>query len=249
MNVPLAHIIGFSLIAGVGSVTIASVVLMIPQKWRERISPCLLSYAIGTLLGAAFLGLLEQAVARVGFRETAHVFLAGVVIFFVLEKLMVWRHCHESHCETHATTGLLILVGDALHNFIDGVVIASAFSISIPLGLATAVAIIGHEIPQELGDFAVLLDSGYSKAQAYFYNVLSSSTTLVAGVGSYFFLDFVGWLVPYIMALAAASFVYIAVADLVPMLHRRVGLRSLLLQTALILAGLWTIMSMSNQHP
>lgn len=210
--------------------------------------PCMLSYAIGTLLGAAFLGLLNQSTALIGFENTSYSFLAGIVIFFMLEKLLLWRHCHEEHCESHATTGPLILVGDALHNFIDGVVIASAFAVSVPLGFATAIAIIGHEIPQELGDFAVLLESGYSKGQAYFYNVLSSSTTLVAGIGSYYFLSHVTSLVPYVMSLAAASFVYIAVADLVPMLHRRVGFRSLVLQTILILAGIVTIVVVSHHH-
>lgn len=242
----LVYIIFFSLIAGIGSVTFASILLLIPGKWREHVMPCMLSYAIGTLLGAAFLGLFRQSSSQIGFEKAAYALLGGIVIFFMLEKLLLWRHCHEERCESHAATGPLILVGDALHNFIDGVVIASAFAVSVPLGFATAIAIVGHEIPQELGDFAVLLESGYSKGQAYFYNVLSSSTTLVAGIGSYFFMNYISGAIPYVMSIAAASFVYIAVADLVPMLHRRVGFRSLVLQTILILAGIGTIVVVSH---
>lgn len=244
----LTYVVLFSLIAGAGSVSLASIVLMIRQKWRDILMPCLLSYAIGALLGAAFLGLLRESASHIGFTTASYSFLVGIVIFFILEKLLIWRHCHAEHCVSHDISGPLILVGDALHNSIDGVVIASAFATSSTLGFATAVAIIGHEIPQELGDFAVLLESGYSKAKAYLYNMLSSSTTLVAGVTSYFFLAEVRWLLPYVMALAAASFIYIAIADLVPTLHKRVGVRSLLWQTALILICIGTIAIVSQHH-
>jgi zinc and cadmium transporter len=248
MGMALVYIVIFSLLAGIGSVSLASVVLVMPQRWHDILIPCLLSYAIGTLLGAAFLGLLPQSVSAIGLAATSQSLLAGIVVFFILEKLLIWRHCHKEHCEPHSTSGPLILVGDALHNLIDGVVIATAFATSTSLGFATAIAIIGHEIPQELGDFAVLLECGYSKGQAYFYNVLSSSTTLLAGVGTYFFLAHISSVLPYITSLAAASFVYIAIADLVPTLHRRTGLRSMLLQTFLILAGIGTIMTVSHDH-
>jgi zinc and cadmium transporter len=246
MDATLTYIIICCLLSGAGSVLLASFVLIVPQKRRDALMPCLLSYATGTLLGAALLGLFHQSASRIGFREASYSFLAGIVLFFVLEKLLIWRHCHDEQCSSHSASGPLILFGDALHNFIDGVVLASAFSVSHALGLATSIAIIGHEIPQELGDFAVLLESGYSKSKALLYNVLSSTTTLIAGIGSYFFLKETTWVLPYVMSLAAASFVYIAIADLVPTLHRRVGLRSLMVQTALILAGVTTITIVSE---
>ncbi|NUN08937.1 MAG: ZIP family metal transporter [Ignavibacteriaceae bacterium] len=246
MDTPLLLIILFSVISAFGSVSLAGTVLLIPQKTRTTLLPCLLSYAVGTLLGAAFLGMLPQAVNSIGTRQASVYFLIGIVLFFILEKLLLWRHCHEEHCESHGVSGKLILVGDALHNFIDGLVIATAFSSSITLGVATSIAIIGHELPQELGDFAVLLDSGFSKSKALLFNLLSSSTTLIAGIGGYYFLYWISWVQPYIMALAAASFAYIAIADLVPGLHSRTGLKSLVRQTLLIGLGILTIILISH---
>lgn len=167
--------------------------------------------------------------------------LAGMVLFFVLEKLVLWRHCHAAECEVHGAAGPLILIGDAFHNFVDGFVIAAAFLTSFPLGVAAALAVIAHEVPQEVGDFAILLDSGYSKIKAFLWNTLSSLATLPGALIAYFSLGAAEAAVPYILSLSAASFIYIATVDLVPNLHRQVTLAASLRQLALLLTGIGTI--------
>jgi zinc and cadmium transporter len=171
-----------------------------------------------------------------------------MVLFFVLEKLVLWRHCHDSNCEVHGQAAPLILVGDAFHNFVDGVVIAAAFLVSIPLGIATAIAVIAHEVPQEVGDFAILLESGYSRSKALLLNTLSAATTLPGALAAYFWLADTRSLVPYVLALSAASFIYIATADLVPNLHRRVALGDAVRQVALLLLGIGTIALLRVGH-
>ena len=137
-----------------------------------------MSYATGTLLAAAFLAMIPKGLAGAPTVNVSATVLAGIVIFFLMEKIVIWRHCHTAGCEVHGQAGALILLGDALHNFVDGLVIAAAFVTSIPLGMAAAFAVIAHEVPQEVGDFAILLDSGYSRRRAFLLNLLSSFTTL-----------------------------------------------------------------------
>ncbi len=232
----------FSLLGSVGAMGGAALLLAFPDAMRQRLLPCLLSYATGTLLGAAFLGMLPKALEKTPPLVITGTVLAGILVFFILEKLVIWRHCHEGECEVHSHQGgTLILLGDALHNFVDGVVIAAAFLTSVPLGIATALAVIAHEIPQELGDFAILLNSGLSKARAFLYNLVSSLTTLPGMLVGWYWLDEARQAIPYVLAISAASFIYIAVADLVPGLHRRSGLKAVLSQALLILAGIGTI--------
>jgi zinc and cadmium transporter len=225
----------FGLLGSIGAMAGAALLLIFPDAMRQRLLPCLLSYATGTLLGAAFLGMLPKALEKAAPVVVTGTTLAGIVAFFVLEKLIVWRHCHEADCVAHGHEGgALILLGDAFHNFVDGVVIAAAFLTSPALGIATALAVIAHEIPQELGDFAILLASGLSKARAFAYNLVSSLTTLPGVLIGWFWLAEVRQAIPYVLAVSAASFIYIAIADLVPGLHRRAGTRATLLQTLLI---------------
>lgn len=232
----------FALLGSVGALAGAALLLRFPEAVRTRLVPCLVAYATGTLLGAAFLGVIPKSLEQAPALAISGTVLAGIVLFFVLEKLVLWRHCHDADCAVHGHQGgRLILVGDALHNFVDGVVIAATFLISIPVGIATALAVIAHEIPQELGDFAILLASGYSKGKAFLYNLLSSLATLPGVILGWFWLDAMRGAIPYILALSAASFIYIAVADLVPGLHRRTGPRAALLQIALMLGGIATI--------
>lgn len=167
--------------------------------------------------------------------------LAGIVGFFALEKLILWRHCHEDDCEVHGRAGPLILIGDAFHNFVDGVMIAAAFLTSIPLGITSSLAVIAHEIPQEVGDFAILLDNGYTRARAFILNTLSASATLPGGIIAYFWLAETRSAVPYILAISASSFIYIAAADLIPSLHRHRNAGASLRQFLLLLAGIGTI--------
>jgi zinc and cadmium transporter len=232
----------FSLLGSVGAMGGAALLLAFPDAMRQRLLPCLLSYATGTLLGAAFLGMIPQGLTKASPLAISGTVLAGLVGFFILEKLVIWRHCHDEDCEEHGhQAGTLILLGDAFHNFVDGVVIAAAFLTSVPLGIATALAVIAHEIPQELGDFAILLHSGISKTRAFVYNLLSSLTTLPGAIIGWFWLADVREAIPFVLAISAASFIYIAVADLVPSLHRHATLKSSVLQVGLILAGIATI--------
>jgi zinc and cadmium transporter len=237
----LFWIVGFSLLGSVGAVAGAALLLFFPEGIRRSLVPGLVSYATGTLLGAAFLGMIPAGLKQAPAFPVMATVLVGMVLFFVLEKLVLWRHCHESECEVHGRAGPLILIGDAFHNFVDGVVIAAAFLTSIPLGVAASLAVIAHEIPQEVGDFAILLDSGYGRAKALILNALSSTATLPGAVVAYFWLAETREAVPYILALSAASFIYIAAADLIPGLHRQVSAAASLLQFALLLAGIGTI--------
>ena len=244
----LTWIIVFSMLGSVGAIAGAALLLLFQEGTRKTLLPCLLSYAIGTLLGAAFLGMIPNALQQNTALAISGTVLAGIVIFFALEKIIIWRHCHDAECEVHGTAGPLILIGDAFHNFVDGFVIAAAFLTSVPLGIAASLAVIAHEIPQEVGDFAILLDNGYSKSRALILNLLSSLTTLPGAVIAYFFLGATREAVPFILALSAASFIYIAIADLVPSLHRQAGLKPALRQLILVLAGIGTIAVFQLAH-
>jgi zinc and cadmium transporter len=246
----LLYIIIFTLIGGVLSVAAAGLLLLVPENHHPSILPHGVSFALGALLSVAFLDLLPDALMTAGSQHTEILLatvLAGILGFFLLEKLLLWRHCHADRCETHSEehfhqpAGTLIVVGDGIHNFVDGILIAAAFLTDIQLGIITSLAVAAHEIPQEVGDFAILLQSGYGKARALGYNLLSSTATLVGGVLAYFSLESLHEALPYILALAAASFIYIAVADLIPSLHQRTTARAALQQIGLIVAGVIVI--------
>jgi zinc and cadmium transporter len=237
----LLWIIGFAVLGSIGAVAGSALFLFFPERIRKALVPSLVSYATGTLLGAAFLGMIPAGLKQAPAVPVMAAVLAGIVFFFVLEKLVLWRHCHDSECEVHGGGGPLILIGDAFHNFVDGVVIAAAFLTSIPLGITVSLAVIAHEIPQEIGDFAILLDSGYGRTKAILLNGLSASAALPGAVAAYFWLGEAQTAVPYMLALAAASFIYIATADLIPGLHRQMGPVASLRQFILLLAGIATI--------
>ena len=249
----LLWIIGFSLLGGIASVVLASSFLLLSENARTFTVPHLVSFAVGALLGAAFLGLLPHALAHqhaIDPHDIGLTLLLGLLTFFLLEKLVLWRHCHHDHCDGHLpedgqqtqhqnnrAAGTLILVGDAIHNFIDGILIVAAFMTDIHLGIVTALSIAAHEIPQELGDFVILLSSGFTKQKALFYNILSSLGTVIGALLAYFALDGLHHVLPYILVIAAASFIYIAVADLIPGLHNKVKPSETLQQVLLISAG------------
>lgn len=244
----LTWIILFSILGSAGAIAGAALLLLFPEGTRKTLLPCLLSYATGTLLGAAFLGMIPHALQKAVPMQISCTVLAGIVIFFSLEKIVIWRHCHHEKCEVHGAAGPLILIGDAFHNFVDGFVIAAAFLTSIPLGIVASLAVIAHEVPQEVGDFAILLENGYSKTRALTLNMLSSLATLPGAVIAYYFLGATQEAVPYILAISAASFIYIAIADLVPGLHRQTGLKPALKQFILLLAGIGTIALFQFTH-
>lgn len=281
----LNWIIISSFIGAIISVSLASLfALNLKANWV----PMLVSYAIGAMLGAVFLEILPHA-----FEEAANVemvsatLLFGLLLFFVLEKLVIWRHCHGDHCEVHALhseencpdaqtprvdedakyravnqpekqllntqhghhhhehdggrSGMMMMVGDTFHNFIDGILIAAAFMTDVKLGMVTALAIIAHEIPQEVGDFLILLHSGYSKKKALIFNLVSSVATLAGGLTAYYALQTVQEWIPVILAVAASSLLYVAVADLIPGLHKRTEIKATVQQVLLISFGVSTI--------
>jgi zinc and cadmium transporter len=244
----LSLIVVFTTLSGALSALAAGVFLTLGDRPRAAVLPHLVSFATGALLGAAFLGLIPHALDGAGSASTHKVglaLLAGIMLFFVLEKLVLWRHCHDDPCEAHSpshaardhASANLILVGDTFHNVLDGVLVAAAFMTNPHLGIVTALAVFAHEIPQEVGDLAILLHGGYSRARALALNLLSSLTSVVGGVIAYFALQPALGFLPYALAFAAASFIYVAVADLIPGLHRRVDLRASVEQFVFIAAG------------
>jgi zinc and cadmium transporter len=243
----LLWIVAASVLGGALSVLFAALFAL---NARAHWVNALVSYAIGALLGAVFLDILPEAIKlTTNGAALSGTILFGILLFFTLEKLLLWRHCHHDHCEVHEShepnvhgrSGMMIMVGDTFHNFVDGVIIAAAFLTDVHLGIVTALAIIAHEIPQEVGDFMILLHSGYSKAQALTLNLVSSLATLAGGVLAYFALQSVQGAVPTLLGLAAASMIYVAVADLIPGLHQRTRLRDTLEQVLLIVAGVSSI--------
>jgi len=243
----LSWIIVVSLAGGVLSVTAAAALTFAVGTQSVNV---LISYAIGALLGAAFLEILPHALEHADPHKMAATVLFGILVFFVLEKLVLWRHCHHDHCEAHEAqapvhdhgrSGLLILVGDTFHNFVDGILIAAAFLQSTELGIVTALAIIAHEIPQEVGDYLILLHSGYSRTRALVFNLLSSLATLIGAMLAYFALSSLTEWIPSILGLAAASMIYVAVADLIPGLHKRPELKATVQQILLIGLGIASI--------
>jgi len=232
-----------ALIAGsVGSVALAGLLLLAKDSKLQVISTYLTYLAGGTLLGAAFLGMIPKAITMLDSRVVFEFVLLGILFFFVLEKIILWRTCRNIDCERHIKAAApMILVGDAFHNAIDGIVIAASFLTSIELGVFVSISIIFHEVPQELGDFGILLKAGFSRRKALYYNMLSGSTAIVAGVFAYFFMGEVKWLIPYALAFSASSFLYIALADLIPEMHQKTKLKESVIQILLITLGIFII--------
>lgn len=244
----LPWILGFSVVGSLGGVLAAAVLLLLPDGPRRRLLPALVSYATGALLGAAFLGMLPEAIERGSAQVVLGSALGGVVLFFVLEKVVLWHHCHDEACAEHQRAAPLILAGDAMHNFVDGIVIAAAFLASVPVGISTALAVLAHEIPQELGDFAILLDAGYSRRKALLWNVLASTTTFAGALIAYFALRQMVELMPVMLGVAAGSLLYVAAADLIPGLHRHTALRATFSQVVLVLVGVGTVAALRGAH-
>lgn len=278
----LVWIIAATALGGALSALAASLFLLVPIHKRAHWVPHLVSFAIGALLAAALLDLLPEAIETAGIDRAGEVgltLLIGLLIFFVLEKLVLWRHCHHDQCEAHpleepfklgriqplgharvphhlhnlvlvqdshrhAASGWMILFGDGFHNLLDGILIAAAFMTDVHLGVVTAAAVIVHEIPQEVGDLAILLQGGMSRRKALWLNLFASLTSVIGGVLAYFALGAALAVLPYAITLAAASFIYIAVADLIPGLHKRVDAESGMQQFALISLGVLLIWGM-----
>jgi zinc and cadmium transporter len=266
----LVWIILFTAVGGIASAAFAGLFLLVPDAAGRRLLPHFISYATGALLGAALLALLPEAMEGVG-PQGAHAIgaalLVGLGVFFVIEKLVLWWHTHgngQGHAHEHghndghahghdhghheghehgraAASGVLVIIGDSVHNALDGVLIAAAFLTSFPLGLVTTFAVAAHEIPHRVGDFAILVHSGMSRGRALVMNMATGLTSIIGGVAAYFGLQRAIGALPYALALAAAGFLYIAVAGLIPGLHRRADPRTSLAQVILMGLGVGTI--------
>jgi zinc and cadmium transporter len=247
----LAYIIGsVILVSAVSLVGIATLVLQ--PKLLERILFALVSFAAGAMLGVSFLDLLPEAVERAP-NGVFPAVLAGIVIFFALETFLYWYHCHSGRCERHAHVRhtvmpltYLNLIGDGIHNFIDGIIIATSYLVSVPLGIVTTLAVIFHEIPQEIGDFGILVYGGFSRMRALVYNFLSAVTAILGAVLTYFFSSafehFTEWMVPF----AAGGFIYIAAVDLLPELHQTQRFKKSLMQLIFFLLGIGVMWLLTN---
>lgn len=237
-----AAALGLSVVGSIGGLLVASVLLLFSRRVRASVVPSLVSYAVGTLLGAAALGLMPQALESLAPPRAFMTLLAGILTFFILEKLVLLRHCHDdAECHVHRSTATLVIIGDVVHTFVDGVTIAATTLVSIPLGLSTALAAIAHEIPQEAGDFAILLSAGYSRRQALVLNATSAIGGLAGAVAMLLVGSAVPNVAPYVLAFAAGNFLYVAMADLIPHLHRGETNGGSVRQVTLIAMGLLTI--------
>ncbi len=192
--------------------------LTLSDKSLKRILLVLVGFSAGALMGGAFLHLIPESLDNSSSDAVFVTVILGFILFFLLEK-MLWRHCHEKECQIHAFA-YLNLFGDSIHNFIDGLVMAAAFLTSIPLGIATTIAVAAHEIPQEIGDFGVLVYGGIEKYRALFFNLVTALTAMLGGVLGYSLSSYAGGSMIFLLPLAAGGFIYIAAVDLVPELHK-----------------------------
>lgn len=216
-----ATAVGLSVLGSLGGLLTASTFLLLGDAVRVKLLPWLISYAVGTLLGVALLALLPEALSSLAPPAALGTLLAGVLSFFLLEKLVIWRHCHDSHgCEVHTSSAAsLVIVGDALHTFVDGAVIAAAVMTSAPLGITTALAVAAHEIPQEVGDVAILLRAGYTRMRAFTLNLIAGLGGVLGALCMLAASEVIPNLLPYVLSFAAGNFLYVAMSDLIPDLH------------------------------
>ena len=233
--------IGLSVVGSLGGLLLASLLLLMRGSLRQTLVPALIGYAVGTLLGVALLKLLPEALDLLDPSLVLGTLLAGILSFFMLEKLVIWRHCHEDECDVHDSSAALILVGGAVHNFADGCIIGAAVLSSVGLGVTTAIAVAAHQVPQEVGDFAILLGAGYSRRRALAWNATAALAGVLGACVIYLAAGWVPRALPYILAFAAGNFMYVAMADLIPGLHLRTVDGGAVRQVLLVAAGVATV--------
>ena len=234
--------VGLSILGSVGGLLTASLVLLVRNDLRTRLVPWLVSYAVGTLLGASLFNLLPEALETQPAQATMYTVVAGILTFFILEKVVLWHHCHDGEeCSVHQRAASLVVIGDAVHTFVDGAVIAAATMVSPGLGVTTALAVAAHEIPQEVGDAAILLSAGYSRRTALGLNLASAGGGVVGALMMLAFGAAIPFIVPRVLAFAAGAFLYVAMADLIPSLHQGRFDAGSFRQLGLIVLGLITL--------
>lgn len=230
----LASVTAVSLVSFIGVLFVG-----MKEAFIRRILMVLVGFSSGSLIGAAFINLLPEALEEMG-PSIFYYVIIGIVFFFAMEKFLYWRHCHDGKCPVHMFA-YLNLIGDGIHNFVDGVTIAASFIVSYPsysLGFAATLAVVFHEIPQELGDFGVLLYGGFEKRKALTYNFLSALTAIAGSLITYYLAFHIQGLVHLLVPIAAGGFIYIAATDLMPELHKRTQGKESLIQLLTILAGI-----------
>lgn len=240
----LSYIILYTFIGSIGAL-IGGIILLSREKLALKLSHFLASFAAGTLLGTAFFDLLPEAASEAEEAGLTHdtIFLwtlAGIIIFFIIERFIHWFHHHEEHHQEHGeekSTLPLIIISDTTHNFIDGVVIAATFMVSIPLGMVTTFAVATHEIPQEIGDFGLMLHKGMKRGKIILVNIISAAVALIGALGTYMLGDLLEGSIPMLLSLTAGFFIYIAASDLIPEIHyeKRKGYAQI--ETALLIVG------------
>ena len=225
------------------SVTVVSLVSFIgilfiglKEALLKRIVMALVGFASGSLIGGAFIHLLPESIEQTG-QTIFYYAIAGIVFFFAMEKFLYWRHCHDGKCEVHMFA-YLNLIGDGVHNFIDGITIAASFLVSSPLGFAVTLAVVFHEIPQELGDFGVLIYSGFGKKKALTYNFICALTAVAGSLVTYYLASSIQGVAQALIPFAAGGFIYIAATDLMPELHKRTQGKESLIQLLTIITGI-----------
>jgi zinc and cadmium transporter len=240
----LAAALGLSILGSIGGVLVASSLLLFTDRIRTRLVPWLVSYAVGALLAVALLLLLPEALESLSAVSVFATLLGGIIAFFLLERLVLLHHHHADadDLHPHAATATLVFVGDAFHNFIDGATVCVALLSSIPLGVNTAIAVAAHEIPQEVGDVAILLAAGYSRRRALALNVVSGLSGIAGAIVAYVAVGLVPAVRPFVLAFSSASLLYIAMSDLIPDLHRGQSDQSAVRQVLLMAAGIATVM-------
>jgi len=237
----LSWIILMTLINGVIAL-VGAFSLLISKKSLKKITILLVSFSIGALLGGAFFHLIPEAIEELSIVKTFAIGFLGIIVFHSVEKFLHWHHCHKhGECKEHPYTRL-ILYGDSIHNFIDGLIIASSFIISIPLGILTSLLIIAHELPQEIGDFGVLIHGGLSRKKALFYNFISQLTAVLGGILGFFFLGIKEYAI-YLLPFAAGGFLYIAIGDLFPEVFKEKSIKRVIINIIAIILGLALLIS------
>lgn len=221
-----------SLISLIGILTFA-----IKTKLLNKILLTLVGFSAGALMGGAFLHLLPHSIEETEYSTAFLYLLVGFALFFLIERFLHWRHCHKGKCDVHMFT-YMNLIGDSIHNFIDGIIIAVSYIVNIPFGIVTTIAIIAHEIPQEIGDFGVLVYGGFSKAKALFFNFLSALMAIIGALFGYFLSNSIKAIIPFVLPFAAGGFVYIAASDLVPELHKEPDLKKSLWSFGFFIIGI-----------
>jgi zinc and cadmium transporter len=234
----------------IGAISLIGILLVVSRLDVQKLTFYLISLASGTMLGSAFIHLIPEALEQSPNRALTFT-AVGVVLFFIFEKFLVWRHCHMHPPEEHhnrKTSAKMVLAGDAIHNFIDGMIVASSYLAGWQVGISATTAIILHEIPQELGDFGVLIRGGYSIRKALLANFLIAMTAVAGAVLTFFFLAALPTLQPFLVPITAGGFLYIALADLIPQLHEETEGRAGLGQVCLLVAGFLVMLLLPHGH-